>query len=49
MIPVKSVSLPLNGKEWTTLMKESRVIPAGLLRPHTELGFSVSEHREHRR
>lgn len=50
MIHVKSVSLPLNGngKEWTTLMKE-RVIPAGLLRPHPELGFSVSEHREHRR
>lgn len=28
-------------------MKESRVIPAGLLRPHTELSFLFSEHRAH--
>lgn len=42
MVPVKSVSLPLNGnsKEWTTLMKESRVILAGILRPHTVLSLA---------
>lgn len=48
MIPVKTVSLPLScsGIECTTLMQESRVIPADILRPHTKLRFPLKKYRK---